>query len=154
MVNNEKFVERLKSLRKEKGITQKQLAAKLGISLPAVINYENAQRSPSSAVLTLLSRFFNVSKEYLTGETDERESECTWDDPEIMQAVLESLPIQISGLNDVLKGCPAQEQKLIFDILVQLRYVLELKDTVKKMTALSMLHDVAAAVEHLAGEEK
>ena len=77
MVNNEKFVERLKSLRKEKGITQKQLAAKLGISLPAVINYENAQRSPSSAVLTLLSRFFNVSKEYLTGETDERESECT-----------------------------------------------------------------------------
>ena len=145
MVNNEKFVERLKSLRKEKGITQKQLAAKLGISLPAVINYENAQRSPSSAVLTLLSRFFNVSKEYLTGETDERESECTWD---------ESLPIQISGLNDVLKDCPAQEQKLTFDILVQLRYVLELKDTIKKMTALSMLHDVAAAVEHLAGEEK
>ena len=38
--------------------------------------------------------------------------------------------------------------------LVQLRYVLELKDTSKKMTALSMLHDVAAAVEHLAGEEK
>ena len=71
-----------------------------------------------------------------------------------MQAVRESLPIQISGLNDVLKGCPAQEQKLIFDILVQLRYVLELKDTIKKMTALSMLHDVAAAVEHLAGEEK
>ena len=28
------------------------------------------------------------------------------------------------------------------------------KDTSKKMTALSMLHDVAAAVEHLAGEEK
>lgn len=66
----------------------------------------------------------------------------------------ESLPIQISGLNDVLKDCPAQEQKLTFDILVQLRYVLELKDTIKKMTALSMLHDVAAAVEHLAGEEK
>lgn len=77
-----------------------------------------------------------------------------WDDPEIMDAVREGLPVQISGLNDVLKGCPAQEQKLTFDILVQLRYVLELKDAAKKMTALSMLHDVAAAVEHLAGEEK
>ena len=154
MNSNEKFVERLKSLRKEKGITQKQLAANLDISLSAVINYENAQRSPSSAVLTLLSRFFNVSKEYLTGESDERKPECTWDDPEIMEAVRENLPTQISGLNDVLKDCPAQEQKLTFDILVQLRYVLELKDTAQKMTALSMLHDVAAAVEHLTGEKK
>ena len=77
-----------------------------------------------------------------------------WDDPEIMDAVRESLPAQIRGLNDVLKDCPAQEQKLTFDILVQLRYVLELKDTSKKMAALSMLHDVAAAVEHLAGKEK
>lgn len=154
MSHNEKFVERLKSLRREKGITQKQLAKNLGISLPAVVNYENAQRSPSSAVLTLLSQFFNVSKEYLLGEADERGGEYAWDDSEIMEAVRESLPAQISGLNDVLKNCPAQEQKLIFDILVQLRYVLELKDTVKKMTALSMLHDVAAAVEHLAGEAK
>ena len=71
-----------------------------------------------------------------------------------MEAVRENLPTQISGLNDVLKGCPAQEQKLTFDILVQLRYVLELKDTAQKMTALSMLHDVAAAVEHLTGEKK
>lgn len=154
MSSNDKFVERLKSLRKEKGITQKQLAANLDISLPAVINYENAQRSPSSAVLTLLSRFFNVSKEYLTGESDEREPEYAWDNPEIMEAVQESLPAQISGLNNVLKGCPAQEQKLTFDILVQLRYVLELKDTAKRMTALSMLHDVAAAVEHLTAEKK
>ena len=77
-----------------------------------------------------------------------------WDDPEIMDAVRESLPAQIRGLNDVLKDCPAQEQKLTFDILVQLRYVLKLKDATKRMTALSMLHDVAAAVEHLAGETK
>lgn len=154
MDNKEIFVERLKSLRKEKGITQKQLAANLGISLPAIINYENSQRSPSSAVLTLLSQFFNVSKEYLTGESDEREPEYIWDDPETMEAVRESLPTQISGLNDVLKGCPVQEQKLTFDILVQLRYVLELKDASEKMTALSMLHDVAAAVEHLTGKEK
>lgn len=154
MSSKESFAARLKLLRQEKGITQKQLADELQISLPAVIHYENANRFPGSAVLTLLSQFFSVNKEYLTGESDEREAEYAWDDPEIMEAVRESLPAQISGLNDVLKDCPAQEQKLTFDILVQLRYVLELKDTVKKMTALSMLHDVAAAVEHLAGEEK
>ena len=154
MIERHKFSLRLQSLRKEKGLTQKQLAERLNTSISSIISYENAQRFPSTAVIGLLLRFFNVSREYLLGETDERGGEYTWDDPEIMEAVRESLPAQISGLNDVLKGCPAQEQKLIFDILVQLRYVLELKDTVKKMTALSMLHDVAAAVEHLAGEEK
>ena len=146
MIERHKFSLRLQSLRKEKGLTQKQLAERLNTSISSIISYENAQRFPSTAVIGLLLRFFNVSKEYLLGETDERGGEYTWDDPEIMEAVRESLPAQISGLNDVLKGCPAQEQKLTFDILVQLRYVLELKDTAKRMTALSMLHDVAAAV--------
>ena len=154
MIERHKFSLRLQSLRKEKGLTQKQLAERLNTSISSIISYENAQRFPSTAVIGLLLRFFNVSKEYLLGETDERGGEYTWDDPEIMEAVRESLPAQISGLNDVLKGCPAQEPKLTFDILVQLRYVLELKDTSKKMAALSMLHDVAAAVEHLAGKEK
>ena len=154
MIERHKFSLRLQSLRKEKGLTQKQLAERLNTSISSIISYENAQRFPSTAVIGLLLRFFNVSKEYLLGETDERGGEYTWDDPEIMEAVRESLPAQISGLNDVLKGCPAQEQKLTFDILVQLRYVLKLKDAAKRMTALSMLHDVAAAVEHLAGETK
>ena len=154
MIERHKFSLRLQSLRKEKGLTQKQLAERLNTSISSIISYENAQRFPSTAAIGLLLRFFNVSKEYLLGETDERGGEYTWDDPEIMEAVRESLPARISGLNDVLKGCPAQEQKLTFDILVQLRYVLELKDTSKKMAALSMLHDVAAAVEHLAGKEK
>ena len=154
MIERHKFSLRLQSLRKEKGLTQKQLAERLNTSISSIISYENAQRFPSTAVIGLLLRFFNVSKEYLLGETDERGGEYTWDDPEIMEAVRESLPAQISGLNDVLKGCHAQQQKLTFDILVQLRYVLELKDTSKKMAALSMLHDVAAAVEHLAGKEK
>ena len=154
MIERHKFSLRLQSLRKEKGLTQKQLAERLNTSISSIISYENAQRFPSTAAIGLLLRFFNVSKEYLLGETDERGGEYTWDDPEIMEAVRESLPAQISGLNDVLKGCPAQEQKLTFDILVQLRYVLKLKDAAKRMTALSMLHDVAAAVEHLAGKEK
>lgn len=145
MSNNEIFVERLKSLRKEKGITQKQLAANLGISLPAVINYENSQRSPSSAVLTLLSRFFNVSKEYLTGESNDREPEYVWDNPETLAVVQESLPTQISGLNDILKGCSAQEQKLTFDILVELSHILKLEDQAHRAASISLLQNVFAA---------
>lgn len=154
LIARHRFSTRLQWLRKEKGLTQKQLAEQLNTSISSIISYENAKRYPSSAVIGLLCQFFNVSKDFLLGDTDERGGVNTWDDPEIMDAVREGLPAQISGLNDVLKTCPAQEQKLTFDILVQLRYVLELKDASEKMTALSMLHDVAAAVEHLTGEKK
>ena len=154
LIARHRFSARLQSLRKEKELTQKQLAERLNTSVSSIISYENAQRFPSSAVIGLLTQFFLVSKEYLMGETDERGDGYAWDDPEIIEAVQESLPEQISGLNDVLKGCSGREKKLTFDILVQLRYVLELKDTAKKMTALSMLHEVAAAVEHLTGEKK
>lgn len=147
------MADRLKELRKSRGLTQSELADITGLSFHAINSYESGRRTPNSKAMAVLERYFNVSGEYLRGETDQRDI-MKWDDPEIMEAVRESLPAQISGLNDVLKGCPAQEQKLTFDILVQLRYVLELKDASKKMTALSMLHDVAAAVEHLTGKEK
>lgn len=133
------------------GVTQKDLAASTGIALQSIINYENGRREPNSRAMVALERYFSVSGEYLRGETDQRDL-MKWDDPDIMDAVRQSLPEQVADLNDILQGCPAQEQKLAFDILVQLRYVLKLEDASKKMTALSMLHDVAVAVEHLTAD--
>lgn len=142
---------RLKELRISAGVTQKDLAASTGIALQSIINYENGRREPNSRAMVALERYFSVSGEYLRGETDQRDL-MKWDDPDIMDAVRQSLPEQVADLNDILQGCPAQEQKLAFDILVQLRYVLKLEDASKKMTALSMLHDVAVAVEHLTAD--
>lgn len=153
MSGNEIFVERLKSLRKERGLTQKQLAADLGISLPAVINYENAQRFPSSAALTLLSQYFHVSKEYLSGESNERETRHTYYGLDRAEAVQEGVPTRLNKLNGILKGCSPEELKMSFDILLHLCYILELKDEPKKMTVLSMLNDVAAAAENLINEK-
>lgn len=143
----------LRKLRKEKGLSQQNLAELLVVNQTAVSQWERGITTPSSRMLLKLSQIFNVNPCELLNDADVT-SPYQWDDPEIMEAVRESLPTQISRLNDVLKGCPTQEQKLTFDILVQLRYVLELKDSSKKMTALSMLHDVAAAVEHLTGKKK
>lgn len=139
---------RIRELRKAKGLTQAQLAAETDLKETAIRSYENGLREPNSKAMAALERYFNVSGEYLRGETDQRDL-MKWDDPDIMDAVRQSLPEQVADLNDILQGCPAQEQKLAFDILVQLRYVLKLEDVSKKMTALSMLHDVAVAVEHL-----
>lgn len=143
---------RLKELRKNRGLTQIELATATGLSSHAINSYESGRRTPNSKAMVALERYFNVSGEYLRGETDQKDL-MKWENSEIMEAVRENLPMQISRLNDVLEGCSAQEQKITFDILVQLRYVLNLKDASKKMTALSMLHDVATAVEHLTVEE-
>lgn len=142
------MAQRIRELRKAKGLTQAQLAAETDLKETAIRSYENGLREPNSKAMAALERYFNVSGEYLRGESDQRDL-MKWDDPDIMDAVRQSLPEQVVALNNILQGCSAQEQKLAFDILVQLRYVLKLEDASKKMTALSMLHDVAVAVEHL-----
>ena len=61
---------RIQELRKAAGLTQDQLAAKIGVSMAAVRNYENGLREPNSKAMVALERFFNVSGEYLRGNVD------------------------------------------------------------------------------------
>ncbi len=143
----------LRKLRKEKGLSQQNLAELLAVNQTAVSQWERDITTPSSRMLLKLSQIFNVNPCELLNDADVT-SAYQWDDPEIMEAVRESLPVQLGKLNDALTGCSDEERKLTFDILTQLHYVLKLKDAAKKKAALSMLHEVAAAVEHLTGKNK
>ncbi len=62
--------ERLKELREENGLTQKQIAAKLEISSVAYLRYEKSQREPSLSMLAEIANIFNVSTDYLLGVSD------------------------------------------------------------------------------------
>lgn len=64
---------RLKTLRKQVGLTQQQLAAQLGITKSVVSFYELQARSPSPEVLAKLAQIFHVSADYLLG-LDNRET--------------------------------------------------------------------------------
>lgn len=64
---------KLKTLRKQAGLTQQQLAAQLGITKSVVSFYELQARSPSPEVLAKLARIFHVSTDYLLG-LDARET--------------------------------------------------------------------------------
>ncbi len=59
--------QRLKKLRKAKGINQEQAAFELGISLSSYQKYERDKNSvtPSLEVLLKLADFYNVSTDYL-----------------------------------------------------------------------------------------
>lgn len=62
--------QRLKELRADKGITQKQLASEIGVSYGSIVDYENGRREPNSKAMAVLERYFKVSGEYLRGEVD------------------------------------------------------------------------------------
>ena len=58
---------RLKELREEKGLTQKELSAMLNLHSVTYLHYEKSQREPPLAVLVYMARFFEVSTDYLLG---------------------------------------------------------------------------------------
>lgn len=64
------FSERLVFLRKERHLTQKQLALELKLSELAIQNYESQRRKPAFDVLISLADFFGVSLDYLVGRSD------------------------------------------------------------------------------------
>lgn len=64
------FKDRLKELRKAKGLSQAVLAERLGMSKSTIGMYETGDIKPSVDVIEALAEFFNVNKGYLMGEED------------------------------------------------------------------------------------
>jgi len=67
---NIEIANRLVQLRKQHGLSQEELAAKLGISRQAVSKWERAEASPDTDNLILLSRVYGVSVDELLRTED------------------------------------------------------------------------------------
>lgn len=65
------FSERLKTLRKEAGLTQVDVAEKLGISQPAYASWERGVKKPTQDNLVKIAKVLNVSVDYLVGNSQE-----------------------------------------------------------------------------------
>ena len=61
------FGNRLRELRKQKNLTQKQLAALIGVKNSIISFYEVGDRIPSPEIIIKLSTTLNVSADYLLG---------------------------------------------------------------------------------------
>lgn len=68
-----KFNERLKSLRKDKGITQKELALEIEKPQSTITKWENGQLEPNIEIIEKLASFFNVTIDYLLGKSDKKD---------------------------------------------------------------------------------
>ena len=58
---------RLKALRIENGLTQKQVAERVGASVSMISSYENLTRQPPYSILIKLASLYGVTTDYLLG---------------------------------------------------------------------------------------
>ena len=64
-------IERLRSLRERRGLSQGEAAKQMGIVRTTYSNYEAGNREPDNETLKKIATFFEVSTDYLLGnETD------------------------------------------------------------------------------------
>ena len=63
--------ERLKKLRKEKGIKQEELADIIGVQKSTVSLYELSKNDPPDKVKIEIAKYFNISLDYLIGVIDD-----------------------------------------------------------------------------------
>lgn len=71
MKENLKWNDRLREIRKEKGLTLKTASEGLHLPLTTYANYEHGIRQPSFDLFIQICNFFDVSADYLLGLSDE-----------------------------------------------------------------------------------
>ena len=65
-----KFPDILKSLRLQLGLNQSDFAKAIGVSRSTIGMYETGRREPDFETLELIADYFNVSLDYLMGNSD------------------------------------------------------------------------------------
>ena len=64
---------RLRDLREDKDLSQKELAKIIGMSQTGYSKYETGENDIPTGILITLARFYDVSIDYLLGETNEKQ---------------------------------------------------------------------------------
>jgi len=65
---------RLRSLRKERDMSQKALADAIGVTQQAINQFESHGVTPSLSLLTCMADFFDTSIDYITGRSNIRKN--------------------------------------------------------------------------------
>lgn len=139
------IAQNIRMLRKEKNLTQKELGALLNIPYRTIMNWERGIRQPSSQNMVILEEFFGVSGAFLRGETESRER-MAWDDQELMQTIHSEIPAAIASFSAELLKQSDKNQKLIFDLFVELKSILSLDDEKTKDDLIDLIHQNVCSI--------
>lgn len=114
-----KIGERIKTLRKRKHWTQDELAHHLEVAPSSVGSYERGSRQPTIENLIRMSRYFNVSLDYLLCQTDDERTldEFKQEDSTDIRDFLKDQSVMFNGLE-----LSTEDKQRIMDILIGLFY--------------------------------
>lgn len=105
--------EKLKKLRSEKKLTQKELADILGIPRGTYAHYEINKRAPDFELLKETAQYFNVSLDYLLDRTNVKNYDLTSEDQKDISKILEKVLDVFMHENDLLiDGQPASPEAI------------------------------------------
>lgn len=120
--------DRIKEIRKQKGLTQAEFGERVGVKGNTITTYENGTRTPSDAVIISICREFGVNERWL--RTGEGEMFLDLGPDAQLEKIFDQ--IQLSG-DDTIRaiirtywGLPDQDKAVIR------RVILELADQIKK----------------------
>ena len=116
--------ERIKQLRKKKGISQSELAELIGVKNNTVSTWERGTRKPDFEALNLLSNYFEVSFEYILGSSDKEEARVVPTQDELNELALSALADELYDHVKKYSMLSNKSQKMI-DALISATYQME-----------------------------
>lgn len=103
-----KFSDRLRELRKKRGLTQLQLAEALKINRSTLAKYETGENEPDHQTMQQIADFFGVTVDFIIGNSDDPASSA------------ESLPPTVRAwLRADTEGLSREEQKMLAEELTR-----------------------------------
>ena len=96
---------RLKTLREQKGLGQKEVAYHLKVSQPTISDWEKGRKTPSAKSTAKLADYFQVTVDYLLGRSDDPNN----------APVFSQKTIKIPVLGKVQAGIPIEAVEEIID---------------------------------------
>lgn len=124
------YSNRIRELRKNKSLSQEQLADKLGVTKQAVSQMERGARKPSVTMLEALCDFFNVSTDYLLGKEDVtiriidrdgiRKLDSANSEVDRIAKIIRDNPT-MHNLFDIARNCTPDNLELIAEVLKRMK---------------------------------
>lgn len=108
--------DQIKRLRRERKLTQKQLADRLEVDQSTVSNYEQNRKLPDIHMLTKIAEFFNVTLDSLVTARNNSAHELTAEQKAVYKTVSDDNKITLEDLKNkfelIVDGRPATDQEI------------------------------------------
>ena len=100
----------LKRLRKERGLTQVELAEKLNLSQSTIASWENGKRRPDLDLLPIIADFFGVSVDEIYGQEPHEQTPPPALDDALVDLLVNLPPAQVQRVKDFVQGMKAADK--------------------------------------------